>query len=219
MTEGFVHDVRTKLATVLLASQNAVEQHQKQHSVGTELAMIQEGAKQAADILLTLMNLHDDQNHKPAYHDLNAIVDETVQVLRRVLNRRLELELCLAPGQLVIEADGPALKKAIIYLAFSAAAASSQRGKILFTTANASPSGSPNNSELVSLTIADGGPARTMPSLEEILALPLEDERLKEPANQHLFLAAGILRQAGGTLQNGSGGNSVVMFLPQVALD
>lgn len=132
ITSGLVHDTNNCLAGIVSLSEHGVQTAPQ--SFKEELTLINQSGLKAAAILKKFIQLNPGRDEEPTYYDLNALTTESVDLLRSVLKRKLELDLQLGPSPLPVFLDGLALKKAIICLAFSLADCISSSGKIIFQT-------------------------------------------------------------------------------------
>lgn len=175
LTPGFAHDFNNVIAGVHGLSDTFLSQLEPGHPFQEGLALIKRNTQQAAQLVQRLQQLHLPRTGERAYHDLNAIVKDTAEVLRRGISRSIELVTEPAPGQLPIYAEAAELQRTLLDLAFNAADAMTDHGRlVLRTTPHAAgppisdPAGSRPEGPWVCLSVSDTGPgikAQHLPAL------------------------------------------------------
>jgi signal transduction histidine kinase len=227
ITAGFVHDVNNSMAGVLSLSEICLQKLEQAQDLREELTLIKEGAKKSGELLRALMQMRFDQPGKIDFHDINAVTAECVELLRRVLKRRLELEVKLAPGPLPVKTDGLALRKTIFFLALNAADAITTGGKITFATNRLAQAPvvqfgklHPKRSQ-VELTVTDTGPRREISALASAALPQLTGSKVADDAQLRLWLIKRFLQTAHGGLSattSEASGNTYHLILPRAEL-
>jgi hypothetical protein len=128
------HDFNNILTGILSLSQSYLSQTGPEHPFHEGLGLISQNARQASQLLHRIIHLHQDRTGQQNYHDLNEITSESVELLRKVIPRRIEVTIELEGTSLPLYVDAVEFRQTIINLAMNAADAMPARGKLLFRT-------------------------------------------------------------------------------------
>jgi signal transduction histidine kinase len=191
LTSGIAHDFNN-LLTVILGNTRLLHRKLEREAPKDELAAkvtaIDEAAKKGAALVRHLMVFTRERELKPAATDLNHIVGETVEMLRRIIPNTIELELKKGEGAGSVMVDAGQLEHAIINISVNARDAMPQGGKITITTQPAM------------LSIADTGTG--IP--EHVRQRIFEPFFTTKPAGQGtglgLAMVYGFIQQSGGRI-------------------
>ena len=134
ISSGLVHDTNNCLTGILSMSDGALSQLDAQHPLKENLILVKESAQKAAQLIQQLMRVYHEKTGRRAHEDLNRVTSETVELLKRVLRRQIELNLELEIVPLPVYVDAVQLRRVIILLALNAAQRMQTKGKIGFRT-------------------------------------------------------------------------------------
>src|SRR5260370_17063596 len=134
LTLGLAHDFKHVLTGILSLSDSYLSQIDERHPLHEGLALINQNALQASQLDHRIVNLHRHTTGEPDYHDLNSIVTDTMELLQKVIPKRIELKGELAAGELPLYVDATELRQVIINLALNAADAMADRGQLVLAT-------------------------------------------------------------------------------------
>jgi hypothetical protein len=148
-------------------SDTFLSQLEAEHPFREGLGLVKRNTQQAAQFIQRLQQLHLPRTGERAYHDLNALLKDTAEILKRAIPRSIELITEPATEQLPIHADSTELQQTLLALAFNGVDAMMDHGKLVLrtsahattpTSASANFAGTlpPGPSVCVSLT--DSGP-------------------------------------------------------------
>jgi hypothetical protein len=98
------------------------------------MSLIRQNSLQASQLVQRIINLHHGKTGDRNYHDLNEIVGGLVELGRKIVPRRIEIIIELAPESLPLYVDLVEFHQVIINLILNAADAMQQKGKLLFRT-------------------------------------------------------------------------------------
>jgi signal transduction histidine kinase len=164
LTMGLAHDFNNIMAGIASLSDSFLAQIEGGHPFHEGLTLISQNAHQASQLVHRILHLHRGKTGNRGYHDLNEIIRDTVELLRKVIPRRIEIASELAPGQLPLYVDAVEFRQVIINLALNAADAMPDRGRLRFATARhasfpplAHVKGVRPRLPCCSLTVADNG--------------------------------------------------------------
>src|SRR5260370_597216 len=130
LTMGLAHDFNNVLTGILSLSDSYLSQIDAQHPFHEGLALIKQNTLHASQLVHRIVNLHRHKTGERDYHDLNAIVADTMELLQKVIPKRIELQRELAAGELPLYVDATELRQVIINMALNAADAMADRGQL-----------------------------------------------------------------------------------------
>ncbi len=139
LTGGIAHDFNNMLAIVI----GSVDMARRRLARGdTNIAKYLdgalEGANRGAALTRRLLAFSRQQALEPAIIDLNALVQDMAELLRRTIGEQIELESVLGGGLWRARVDPGQLESAILNLAVNARDAMPSGGKLTIETLNAS---------------------------------------------------------------------------------
>jgi len=143
VTLGLAHDFNNILAGILGLSESYLSQIQSNHPFHEGLVLVKKNAQQAAQLIQRIAQLHRGKTGTRSYHNLNDLVKDAVELLRKVVPRRIEVVTHLDSAQLPLYVDVVELQQVLINLALNAADAMPERGTLTLQTSQhgAVPSG------------------------------------------------------------------------------
>ncbi len=134
LTMGLAHDFSNVMAGIHSLSESFLTQLEEGHAFREGLGLIRKSSLQASQLVHRIVNLHLGKPGERSYHDLNQIVGELLELVRKVIPRRIEIATDLAPETLAVYVDAVEFRQVIINLALNAADAMPERGRILLRT-------------------------------------------------------------------------------------
>jgi PAS domain S-box-containing protein len=134
LTMGLAHDFNNVMAGILSLSESFLLQIEKAHPFHEGLSLIRHNAKQAAQLVHRIVNLHHGKIGNRGYHNLNDIVSDTADLLRKVVPRRITVSAQLAGAQLPIYVDAVELRQLVINLALNGVDAMPRHGNLSLET-------------------------------------------------------------------------------------
>ncbi|HEU0009878.1 MAG TPA: ATP-binding protein [Verrucomicrobiae bacterium] len=175
LTGGFTHDFNNVFGAVHSLSDSFLSQIEPGHPFHEGLALMKRDTRQAGQLVQRLQQLHLTHAGQLAYHDLNAAVTESAELLRRGLSKRVEIVTELAAAQLPIHADAVSLQHVIVALVLNGAEAMSGGGRVVLRTRSLVEPRPPDRfagtwpkSPSVWLSVQDAGPGFAPPQLAAI---------------------------------------------------
>ncbi|MGE0212146.1 MAG: CHASE3 domain-containing protein [Parvibaculaceae bacterium] len=138
LTAGVAHDFNNMLA-VVISGLNLVQKRlaKGDMDVGRFIEGALEGAHRAATLTTRLLAFSRQQALMPAVLDVNRLVTDMSDLLRRTLGEQFSLETVLAGGLWKSHADAGQLENAILNLCVNARDAMPEGGKLTIETGNA----------------------------------------------------------------------------------
>jgi PAS domain S-box-containing protein len=132
LTMGLAHDLSNVMAGILALSEAFETELSKDHPFQEGLALIKRNAVQASQMVRRVRQLHEGKSGEKMYQDLNALVEDLTELVRKTIPRRIVVETELAMGQLPVYMDAVEFRQAVINLALNAVDAMPNGGRIVF---------------------------------------------------------------------------------------
>lgn len=134
LTLGLSHDFNNVLAGTLALTESYLAQVPKDHPFREGLQLIKQNTEQAAQLVRRIAQLHRGKVGHPGYQNLNDIVTDSVDLLRKVVPKRIELIARTTAEQLPLYVDAVETQQVLINLALNAADAMPERGTLRIET-------------------------------------------------------------------------------------
>ncbi len=132
LTMGLAHDFNNMLSGILSLTELMIAKSGPDAPDARCLGMIKQTTLQATQLLKRMVNLHRGKTGVREYLDLNQIVPEVVELLRKVIPRHIRVEMDLPAGQMPVYMDGVGFRQVLLNLALNAADAVSRNGRLVF---------------------------------------------------------------------------------------
>jgi PAS domain S-box-containing protein len=134
LTMGLAHDFCNIMTGIVGLSETFESNPQIDASVRNGLGLIRETAMQASQLAHRIRQLHQGLPGEKSYQDLNESLGGLLDLLQKVLPRRVRVEAQLAAGQLPLYVDPVELQQVIVNLALNASDAMPNGGQLTFRT-------------------------------------------------------------------------------------
>jgi two-component system, cell cycle sensor histidine kinase and response regulator CckA len=225
LTGGLAHDFNNLLSVIIGNLDILQDQFEIAEKPRELVGMALTAALRGGELTRQLLAFARRQPLKPRVFDLNALVQQSVVLLRRTLGEALELKVSLAEDAWPTEADPSQVESALTNLAINARDAMPKGGKIFVETGNrtldeayAADNPDMKAGEYVMLAVSDTGTG--IPA--EILARVCEPFFTTKPTGKGsglgLSMIYGFAKQSGGHLKIYSEpghGTTVRLYLPR----
>jgi PAS domain S-box-containing protein len=204
---GVAHDFNNLLALILNYAGFAIEGLTSDPAPDVAAAVrdieqIQAATERAAELTHQLLAFASREVVQPRVLDLNGIVNDVEQLLRRTFGERVVLRTELAPDLLPMLADGGKIEQVLVNLAVNARDAMSSRGGFLtIETANVADAGSGNQVDHIRLRVTDTGDGMTGEVIERAFDPFFTTKPEGKGTGLGLATVYGIVTQAGGDIQ------------------
>jgi two-component system cell cycle sensor histidine kinase/response regulator CckA len=132
---GIAHDFNNIL-TVIRGVSGLVLEETSDERVQERVRQIDRAAEHAAKLTHQLLAFSRQQVLQPEPSDLNAVVEQTLELVLRMIGENIELELRLEPGLATIVVDRSQLQQVILNLSVNARDAMPDGGTLAIRTAN-----------------------------------------------------------------------------------
>ena len=134
LTMGLAHDFSNIMAGILSLSETFQSELGKDHPFYEGLTLIRDNSIQASQLIQRISQLHRGKPGERSYLDLNEMASEMVELVRKIVPKRIAIQTRLIPGQLAVYADAVEFRQVFVNLALNAADAMPQRGEIIIET-------------------------------------------------------------------------------------
>jgi two-component system cell cycle sensor histidine kinase/response regulator CckA len=129
---GLAHDFNNVMSGILSLSELMLTQIGPEHPCASSLELVKESSLQASQLVQRIMNLHRSKVGVRQYLDLNPVVAELVELVCKVLPRRIRVRTELASRELPVYLDAVEFRQVVLNLALNAADAMPDRGELIF---------------------------------------------------------------------------------------
>ncbi len=152
MTGGYVHEVNNLLLVVASSVSLLLLEMPNNDPRGALLRAAEGASERACDVFRQLLGQYRPRKVHQELTDVNACVDEAVELLRGALGKGIHLETDCAEGLHLVRADPAQIVQALLNLCLNARDAMSGSGTVFIETANES------SRNFVCLRVRDTGP-------------------------------------------------------------
>ncbi|MFI5235176.1 MAG: PAS domain S-box protein [Gemmatimonadales bacterium] len=223
---GVAHDFNNILTAILGGSDLALAELAADAPAALELVEIRRSAERAAALTRQLLTFSRQQVLTPRVLDLNALIGNTVAMVRRLIGEDVRLEVTQAEGIWAVRADPGELEQILMNLVVNARDAMPRGGQLTIETRNVELDGvydaeqtAVQAGDYVLLAMTDTGTGMT----EEVKARLFEPffttKELGLGTGLGLATVYGIVKQAGGHIWVYSEldhGTTFKVYLPRV---
>ncbi len=131
---GIAHDFNNLLTVINGYSESLLKQLPRETRVAQQISKVLKAGNAAADLTRQLLTFSRKQQIEPAVRDLNGIVSNAADMLRRLLGDDIELELILAPELPLVLVDTGQMEQVLMNLAANARDAMLEGGRFVLET-------------------------------------------------------------------------------------
>jgi PAS domain S-box-containing protein len=136
LTGGIAHDFNNMLTVITGTIEILADGVKHDPALASIVRMIDDAADRASQLTANLLAFARKQPLRPRQTDVNALVEEVVQLLSPTLGRQIEIETALSDQAWPALIDRGQLSSALVNLAINARDAMPGGGRLLFRTAN-----------------------------------------------------------------------------------
>ena len=223
LTGGVAHDFNNLFAVILGRLQMLDEELADQAELRSWVRSSLKAVERGATLTKSLLAFSRRQNLTPIEVDLNTVVDDVEDLLRRTLGEAYEFRVAKAPGLWAVEVDPGQLQNALLNLVLNARDAMPQGGRLTVETANATlPPGQdhPQAGDYVLMSVADTGLGMSREVAERAFEPFFTTKDVDKGSGLGLSMVYGFVKQSGGhvTIDSAPGRGTVVrIYLPRKA--
>jgi PAS domain S-box len=227
LTGGLAHDFNNLLAIIIGNLQLLDEKTDLDRETRELIADALWSAERGAQLTHRLLAFARRQRLNPRLADLNDIVSEMTDLLRRTIGERIIIHERLAPRLWKAMVDRSQLESSLLNLVVNSRDAMPSGGTLTIATENAQlpPATSADGEEAppgdyVLLRVTDSGVGMAREVLERIFEPFFTTKKLGEGSGLGLSMVYGFVRQSGGQIfvdSTQGEGTSVRLYLPRAA--
>lgn len=225
LTGGIAHDFNNILFVILANTDALLEDESFSPSVADRLGQIDKAVQRAADLTRQLLAFSRKQPLRPQQTDLNDLVTDTGNLLRRSLGAQIEIDTALATDLGVVSVDRSQFETALVNLCLNARDAMRGGGRLLIETKNVvldleycafNPGSTPGDYAMLSVTDAGEGIPEAV--LGKVFEPFFTTKEVGKGTGLGLSMVYGFIKQSNGHVSIYSEvghGTSVRLFLPR----
>lgn len=221
---GIAHDFNNLLSVVLGYSELLLADKSPDDPEYEDLMRIANTARNGADLVQRILTFSRKVETRPRPVNLNSIVKQAEQLLRRTIPRIIELELGLGTDLKIVNADPGQIEQVLLNLALNAKDAMPDGGRLVIETANVAVGEEFCKTHLgavpgeyVMIKVTDTGPGIESHVLEHIFEPFYTTKGVGEGSGLGLAMVYGIVTGHGGYIECHStlgSGTTFVMHFP-----
>ncbi len=223
MAGGIAHDFNNMLVVISGNAELLAESLPSDHEGQADLREIKEAAQRAATLVRQLLAFSKRQPGTPRAANLNQVLRDIHQILRRLLRDEIELEFTLSESLWSVVIDVAQLEQVMVQLLLNARDAIPRAGKITVTTRNIELGSEGERHGLspgpyVELRISDTGIGMSAETMLHLFEPFFSTKSSSRAVGLGLSVCYGIIRQYRGviTAESKPGeGSSFVIWLPE----
>ncbi|MGC8744168.1 MAG: ATP-binding protein [Verrucomicrobiia bacterium] len=134
LTMGLAHDFSNVMSGIHGLSESFAANLEPDHPFKEGLELIKNSSLQASQIVHRIINLHHGKIGERSYYDLNQIVKEISDLVKKVVPKRLKMEMLTSQEQLPVYVDPIEFRQVVINLILNAIDAMPREGTITLKT-------------------------------------------------------------------------------------
>ena len=223
---GVAHDFSNLLTGISGFAQLVLEQAGHDSAFKPDLIQIRELADHAASLTRQLLTFSRRQPIEPVVLNINALVENTSKMLRRLIGEDIDLEFIAAPDLGNVRADPDQIEQVLVNLAVNARDAMPRGGKLTIETVNVTLDREYANGRVevtpgpcVMLAISDTGCGMDEATRQRIFEPFFTTKESGRGTGLGLSIAYGVVKQHGGSLwvySEPGKGTTFKIYLPRV---
>jgi PAS domain S-box-containing protein len=134
LTLGMAHDFTNIIAGIHSLSESFLSDCAADHPFREGLGLIKKSSLQASQLVQRMVNLHVGQTGERNYHNLNDVTSDLVELVKKILPRRIQTDTELSPAPLAVYLDVVEFRQVVINLILNAADAMPRGGELTLRT-------------------------------------------------------------------------------------
>jgi PAS domain S-box-containing protein len=196
---GVAHDFNNLLTGMLGYADLALLKLAEHDPARADLAEIQKAGRMAASLTRDLLAFGRKQVLQPVLLDLNAVIDDTANLIRHLVGENIDVVLDLDPGLHAVRADRGQMTQILLNLAANARDAMTAGGRITMATRNADDAR--DGAGRVELTVSDTGVGMSDEVKRHIFEPFFTTKAVGKGTGLGLATVYGVVSQSGGDIR------------------
>ncbi|HEX5454167.1 MAG TPA: CHASE domain-containing protein [Stellaceae bacterium] len=228
LTGGVAHDFNN-LLTIIIGNLELLHAHIHDAAGRRLIEMAESGAEQGAHLVSSLLAFARRQNLRPEIVDLNRLIGDFDDLMRRAAGQTVELRLVLDADRALCRIDPTQFQAALLNLVVNAREAMPHSGVLTIETQNAAsaPAGpeaaaAPADGPFVRILVRDTGIGMPPEVLERVFEPFYTTREVGRGSGLGLSQVYGFVSQSGGHVRISSTpgiGTAVSLYLPVAVAD
>jgi PAS domain S-box-containing protein len=199
---GVAHDFNNLLAVILGHTELALETQEAGGRVHTDLERIQRAAERGAVLARQLLIFSRLEHSRPEVVNLNAVVEDTGQLLHRTIGEDIELVTSLDPDLSPVRVDRGKLEQILLNVLVNSRAAMPNGGRVTISTKNVDADEWHGGHErFARLSISDTGKGMSPEVAEHAFEPFFTTKERGQGTGLGLSTAYGTVKDAGGDIR------------------
>jgi PAS domain S-box-containing protein len=225
LTGGIAHDFNNLLTVIIGSLEMATERAARDRQLAVTIGQALKAAEKGAALTHRLLAFSRQQALQPTQIDLNQLVDEMSDLLRRTLGEDVEIEIGRSEKLWPTHADRSQIENALLNLTINSRDAMTGGGKLTIDTANVNLDSdyAARNAEVapgdyVMLAVTDTGTGISADVMDRVFEPFFTTKGVGEGSGLGLSMVYGFAKQSGGHLKIYSEvghGTTVRLYLPR----
>lgn len=204
---GIAHDFNNLLTAITGYAELLLHRLGDNHRYARELTEILRASERATRVTGKLLAFSRRQQLDPSNLDLNALLIDLDNLLRRLIGERIQLELSLASGPIMVRAEPTQLEQVVMNLVVNARDAVSAGGLVRIATSPRRVEASGRGAvaglgagNYVELSVMDTGSGMDAETRRRLFEPFFTTKPVGQGTGLGLAMAYGIVQQSGGTI-------------------
>jgi two-component system cell cycle sensor histidine kinase/response regulator CckA len=202
---GIAHDFNNMIGAILGWSEMGTAEARPDSALQSRFIKIREQSLRAGKLTAQLLGFAGGHVLQPCRVDLNALVQEEMSLLRRIIGEDIEVKVRVAPDLRVTLADPTQIGQVIMNLCLNARDAMEKGGQLMIATQNAELDADfcrvhalETPGSYVMLTVSDTGTGMDAATMERIFEPFFTTKEVGKGTGLGLATVYGIVKQHGG---------------------
>lgn len=222
---GVAHDFNNLLTAIIGYSDLVLRKLPADDPIAKHVEEIRKSGNRAAGLTRQLLAFSRKQVMQPRLLDLNSVVHEIEQILRRLIGENIDLTVDTDPLLGVVRADPGQIEQVVLNLAVNARDAMTDTGKVEISTKNITLDETSATAiglqagEYICLSVKDNGAGIDARHIDHIFEPFFTTKETGKGTGLGLSTVYGIVRQSGGhaTVESEPGRTTFNVFLPRIS--
>jgi PAS domain S-box-containing protein len=206
LTGGIAHDFNNMLTVITGTIEILADGVKHDPALASIARMINDAADRASQLTANLLSFARKQPLRPLETDVNALIEEAVELLTPTLGRQIQIETALSDQAWPALVDRSQLTSALVNLAINARDAMPDGGKLLFRTGNFTRNGHDAEvgdlgaGDYVTIEVIDSGVGIPLAIRDKIFEPFFSTKQFGTGTGLGLSMVFGFAQQSGGAV-------------------